>query len=513
MTATAPKEGWSPALFSGDVPRSIFFAAFLLLIANILAAGLTAPLWLDENFSATIAVQPTFKKLVEWCVSELSGPLYYSLLWMWERVAGDQNIALRIPSLLFCLAAPAFLAWKGHEDRQTRYLWALSVGLWTPGFDMATEARPYSLMLLLGCVQSACFLNLIKAPTTKRAAIWAGASSLAVLTHYHAAVISGIQGIAYLLLHRRAALRTWPALLTLLPMGLWMSWHFHVVLRYATSPNTWYQLLTWKVALLAPVGLYGSLATLIALGVLLPVFLYIRASNGRMRGEALQPILPEMVLISSGILATALVVATGFFWRSFSMRYILPYVGAAALLMPIVLRDVRSVFASAPMVIVLSLIGAAVPPLAKRLAHPLNDYRYNFNFEQPSNWIMDNSSTHRLVFLWDNPTALLGKPDQLAEVGGFFFHRRGRSVDVLIPRYAMDADPYPQVAAMTKSRADTAVIWAYDYAVPNTSATRYPPRVLEHPAQWRCKNFGANTITVLACIPTASAISYQRPNK
>ena len=105
--AQSPSSG--PSLFSGEIPRAVLVGALMLFVANILTASLRVPLWLDENFSATIAAQPTFARLVNWCLNELSGPLYYSLLWVWEKIAGDGNIALRIPSIALSIAAPGFL--------------------------------------------------------------------------------------------------------------------------------------------------------------------------------------------------------------------------------------------------------------------------------------------------------------------------------------------------------------------------------------------------------------------
>ena len=505
MTSAAPDRPASqsptsgPSLFSGEIPRAVVIGALVLFAANILTAGLSVPLWLDENFSATIAAQPTFARLVDWCLNELSGPLYYSLLWAWEKIAGDGNVALRIPSIVLSIAAPAFLLWKGHPDRTTRTLWALCLALWQPGLGIATEARPYTLMLLLGCVQAVCFLGLLRAPTTRRAAIWAGVSALAVLTHYHALVISGVQGLAYLLIWRQTALRTWPALLVLTPMAAWMSWHIQVVLHYANSGQTWYQVLTWQQALVVPVFFCGSVATAAALAVLLPASLYARFA----RATAAQPVRPspELVLIATGLIATLIVVAMGFVRPSFSMRYLLAYVGAVSLLIPLVLREVKPLLPVAPVMIVMLFIGTAVPSLVQNLKAPEADHRYAFNFEQPSAWIMAHGQSRKLVFLWDNPTALLGKPDKLAEVGGFFFRREHRPVEVLIPHYALNADPYPAVLALTQGRAGTAVIWAFDKAVPNTSALRYAPGVLQDKARWTCRDFGADSIAVLACVP------------
>lgn len=502
-TATLNKTA-SPSLFSGDIPRTIMIAAFLLFLANILTSGLHAPLWLDENFSAAIAVQRDFHGLLDWCLNELSGPLYYSVLWAWEKIAGDSNVALRIPSLFFAIAAPFLLLWKGHDDWRMRSLWALSIALWQSGLGIATEARPYTLMLFMGCVQAVCFLRLLQNPTTGRAAIWAGVSSLAVMTHYHATVISGVQGMAYLLLYRRTALRTWPALLVLLPMAAWMSWHLQVVLNYATSGQTWYQVLTWREALFVPLFFCGSIATAAALGVVLPASLYAGLTRARAAQTSMFNFSPEVVLIGTGLLSTLIVVGIGFVQPSFSMRYLLPYVAAVCFLIPVVLREVKPLAPAAPITIILLFIGSALPSLVQHLTAPKADHRYSFNFEQPSEWIMTQSDPRNLVFLWDNPSALLSRPEKLADVGGFFFHREGRSVEVLIPRYALNADPYPSLLALTHGRAETAVIWAFDKGVPNTSALLHPPGILRDKARWTCRNFAGEQIVVLACVPHLS---------
>lgn len=504
MAAIALNQTGSPSLFSGDIPRAAVIAAFAMLLANMLTSGLTAPLWLDENFSATIATQPSLKGLAYWCLNELSGPLYYSLLWAWEKIAGDSDTALRMPSLFFSLAAPSLLLWKGHEDRKMRYSWAICFALWRPGFEIAADARPYSLMLFLGCVQAICFLRLMEAPNTSRAAIWAGVSSLAVLTHYHAAVISGVQGVAYLLIWHRKALHTWPALLVLLPMVAWISLHLQFVLNFAGSGYTWYQLVRWKDALFVPLFLCGSVAPFIAFILLLPAYVYVRFAGIRSTQPTHPDISPEMVLIGTGLISAALVVGVGFVRPSFSIRYLLPYVGAVSLLIPVLLREVKHFAPATSMVIILLLIGSAVPPFVNHLVEPLGDHRYTFNFEQPSAWIMENSDVRRLVYLWDNPTALMSSPERLAEVGGFFFRRQGRPVDVLIPRYAMNADPHPAILAQTDHRSDTAIIWAYDRAVPNTSGLRYPPRFPQDKKMWKCRDFGSDDIVVLACLPSSN---------
>lgn len=485
--------------FSGRVPAVLLAMAAVVFLANLATVPVRSPLWLDENFSATIASQSSFRGLVDWCLNELSGPLYYSLLWGWEKLAGNGDVALRVPGLVILLATPLLLAWQGHRDRQIAALWAVTVGLWPFGFPFAAEARPYTLMVFLGCAQAICFLRLIEAPTTRRAAIWAGVSSLLVLTHYHGAVISGVQGVLYLAIWRGRALRTWPAIFVLVPMAAWMTVHLGIVLSYATSGQTWYTLYTWEDVLTSVLFLFGSLIVTAVILLLVPVAVHVRRAEARAGGTPLLRWTPERAVIASGVIAVAIVIAVGFFRPSMTLRYLTPYLGAVSLTVPVLLQAVRSVAPMAPAAFVLLTTGYAVPQVVHNLTTHENPVV--FNFEQPTEWILAQGGARRVVFLWDNPTALLAKPGKLEDVAGFFFRRAGQPVEVVVPQYAMNADPYPSVRALASGRADTAVIWSLDRGVPNTSALLHPVGVLADHDRWTCRNFGRGPIEVYACMP------------
>ena len=485
-----------PSLFSGDIPRVALLVAAALVVLRISLAGFGLPLWLDENFSAAIAVQPTVHGLIDWCLNELSGPLYYSTLWAWEKVAGDSNAALRVPGHVIALATPLFLLWKGHPDREVRILWALMIGLWPLGFDIDITARPYAMVVFMGCVQAVAFLRLMEAPDTRRAALWAGASALAILTHYHALVITGIEGLIYLATWRMTALRTWRAGLVFVPVAGWMAFHLAMVLGYATSGQTWYHLVDSLDLVVVPLFLFGGVAMTVLVFVLLPIVARHRLVEG-------QPVLrwsPEVALMTAGLAATVIVVALGAIRPTFAMRYLLAYFGATSLIVPLLLRAARPLVPMAPLAAVLLLIGGAAAPLANRVIHPDTPARYAFNYQNASEWIMQQSAPRRLVFLWDNPTALLGHADKLADVGGFFFRRAGQHPEVVIPKYPLNGDPWPAVRGLVGTSGDSAVIWMADDDVPQTSKLTHPIGIL-HDANWNCRDFGLGHFTVLACVP------------
>lgn len=165
---TGPDAGW---LIRQD--RRWLSAAFALGIAGRLLSGWHAPLWFDESYSGVIATQPTSGLWLSWCLHELTGPVYYGLLWITAHLFGGSDGALRLPSLIASLVVAPLVAWRGHPDRDTRLIWAGLIALWVPLFDFATFARPYALLFLLCTMQAIAFLSLLRDPRLGRAALWA----------------------------------------------------------------------------------------------------------------------------------------------------------------------------------------------------------------------------------------------------------------------------------------------------------------------------------------------------
>ena len=201
--------------------RSALIAALVVGVLGRLAYGYGAPLWFDETFSGVIATQPDFTRLLDWCLNELTGPAYYMPLWLWAKVSGSSDVALRLPSLILSIAAPLMILWRGSRDPALRRYWAILCLLWAPAFAAAWDARGYAQLFFLGAAQAILFLRLIERPTTCRAAAWTGVSALLLLTHYWSGVTFAVQALAFVAVHRRRALACWPAAL-LLASGRWM---------------------------------------------------------------------------------------------------------------------------------------------------------------------------------------------------------------------------------------------------------------------------------------------------
>ncbi|PYV09612.1 MAG: hypothetical protein DMG07_22830, partial [Acidobacteria bacterium] len=169
---------------------------FVLRVATIGAEEL----WLDEAFSFHIV------RLADWSAAlrlDNTPPLYYLLLRLWIPLAGKSEGALRLLSALFGTAAVAVAVWAASRifDRAA----ALWTGLVTAAAPIQVyygqEARAYALLVLLLFLH--CGL-VRRAAASNRTADWAAvalSATLALYTHYLAAL--ALTAAAFLPVFRR----------------------------------------------------------------------------------------------------------------------------------------------------------------------------------------------------------------------------------------------------------------------------------------------------------------------
>ena len=476
----------------------LVLGALVVGFARRALVGWDAPFWLDEAFTGAIAIQPTVSGLLRDCLHELGGPVYYSFIWAWEKLAGPGNISLRLPSFIFSVAAPAIICWRGHPDRWVRLFWAAITALWLPAFSFAIEARPYALLFLLATGQLILFHRLLSVQSRGRAFAWTGVSALLVLTHYHGLVVTGLQGLVFLVLKRERALATWPAALVFVPVVAWMAIHLPVHLRFSNPDVAWHQVLSVRSLKAFPdvllgAGRLGAVLFLLLAGTL--AFDLLRAARRR---APLPYAINDMVAVGASLAAIAFVYGLGFIRPSFVARYLVPFVPGLLLGLSIWLRVWGKRIPGMSWIVIAPLIWLAGAGLLDRLRDPKIDPRWDFTWQEAAQDIR-TSGASRLIFLWDNPTTALGYPELLRRTGGFFFDRAGVPIRtealVLAGQGAVD----PNLALLRAARPGDAVIWAYDSKVPNTLATRYPPRLSTIDSRWRCRNYGRETVTVLAC--------------
>jgi mannosyltransferase len=208
-----------------DHPRARPFvvAAVALAVALGVATRLysRSDLWLDEALSVNIATLGV-ADLLEALRRDGHPPLYYLLLHGWTRLFGDGDEAVRSLSAVFgVVALPVlWLAARRHAGRTAAT--AALVLLATSPFAVrySTEARMYSLvMLLVACGWLAVRVALDR-PTPLRLAAVALVAGLLALTHYWAFYLLAAVGLLLVVAWRRGDGRAARVLGGLLAGGL-----------------------------------------------------------------------------------------------------------------------------------------------------------------------------------------------------------------------------------------------------------------------------------------------------
>jgi mannosyltransferase len=176
--------------------KRLTFKLELLLVVAVTAVGAAfrfwhlggQSLWYDEVVSARI-VRSSFGGMVHgiWR-TESTPPLYYVLGWIWVRIAGHSETALRSLSAVAGTAAiPAtYVVGRRSITRSAGLLAAAFVALSPFLIWYSQEARAYSLFVLLGVLSLWAFASAWARPARAPLAWWAGVSILALWTEYFA---------------------------------------------------------------------------------------------------------------------------------------------------------------------------------------------------------------------------------------------------------------------------------------------------------------------------------------
>lgn len=458
--------------------------------------GQGLPLWLDESWTGMIATQPNWASFWREVWLDCNPPLYYAVMALWTGVFGASDLALRTPSLLFALLAivlPLSVRVPGLP-RVALLCFALLLALWQPGFEISVDARGYALVLALSVAQLLAYIRLMAAPDRRRAWIWAGLASLAGLTHYHALLVSGVQGLALLYVHRGRALQLWPAALAFVPAFGWLAIHAPRLADYARPDVAWYEPMTPSLAagfIHYALGGAGWLHIVLLAGliVLSHVMAWRRPAAPMAPMPEAQRALRWAVLAS--VIGLVMELALGALRPMLTDRYLVPLVPGILLGLVLAIGQSRSYVASLAALVI--AFGVTLNPSDMR-AKLVEKTRYSF---APASDFMAHSPAKRFVFTWDHPAARILEAQSLAKLGGFFVNRAGRT----LPVTAISLPPGQDGNALLQraSPPDAGVIWIYNRA--RASAARHRPPV---PQLWQgrdCQLEKTRWIGTLACAP------------
>lgn len=507
MTSVSPAPwsprpaGWRPRSLMRDAARpaqseqgqeprfqqAVVLTSLCVVAATSLARisiGRNTPFWLDEAFTGAISADADLRTLLHDILNDANAPLYYLLSWGWARVFGISDGALRALAALCGLLTPLVVL-RAPLDRTTRWTWCAMLACWVQGLVYSQDARCYTMAELLSAAGTVAFLRLLQSPSTGRAAWWCGWWLLAILTHYDAAFNALTQGAAYLAVHRRAALRTWPAALVLLPLAGWLAIHGERAMLYGRRDVAWHPLLNRHMVWNSVTFVFGRPKPMLA----------IAAAMAAAAPRALTPA-PERrapwLAFWAACAAAVLMLLIGAQRPFFIERYLASCAPGLLLGPVLVCTDPRRWFGPAPLALIAAALLAAFT-WARRDETP---YEHYYSWERASGWVAQ-ARPREVVFLWDHPATKIQAPDSLARVGGFFLNRAHAGVEVHPLQPAPNTDPNPAFAAAA-ARPGVATIWIYDLNVAATAARRWPPRAL---AGHQCANFGHQAIGIVACRP------------
>jgi uncharacterized membrane protein len=500
MTAEAP--GYTGRLTRVRSPELLVVTVGLALVLGValrFVVGGDLPLWFDETWTGAIVGQETLAATIEQVLLDANGPLYFVLMHAWTNIFGLSDAALRLPSFVSGALVPfvALIATRGM-DRPVQLIWCGLLALWIPALWYAQEARCYSLVLLLATGCTVAYVRLMAQPTARAAVVWASLATLAILTQYHALILVGCQGLAYLAHHRGRALRTWPAPLLFLPAAAWLAVHRSRLSEYARSDAGWQPRLELEHAPEIVDFVVGDirLAAILVLLAAVAVYLVWRdRPHASPRPDAQSFVWLAVAAAVAGALVT---IGVGIAVPSFTTRYLMPF-------MPGILLGVALVVAALGRRWAMVSVGAVL--LYALFASVWAGERSqsggkSFNFEGASRALMTSDPDH-LVFLWDNPLLGVLAPSQLQAVGGFFFRREGRVIPVTPVILHPGDDPSQRLLAVAGARS--AILWIYDTAVQGTAAASRAPRIEDLDGDWTCRDHGRGSFGVVACYRAPAA--------
>lgn len=187
---TQPQETPHAARTSRGHARTLAIMAAAVAIGLLLRVpGMLQSLWLDEIFRTRVGLATD--RLGWLLFYDVHNPLYNALMWVWIRMAGDSEIAVRLPSLLASMALIA-LIWRWAVARfgalagWVAGVWLLisPVAVW-----YSTEAKN-NIFTVLFATAGVCLLDVaMRSRRTRDVALAAAAGFLAVATDFQSLLV------------------------------------------------------------------------------------------------------------------------------------------------------------------------------------------------------------------------------------------------------------------------------------------------------------------------------------
>ena len=477
---------------SAPIERIAVAAAMTAGLYHLLVFGWKGPFWLDEAYTGTIASQATLDGFIRWCRHELSGPIYYGVLWLWEKLVGNGDTALRLPSLFLWIGAVLLMALHKGQNLRNRLLWAGLAAVWLPGLPFAAQARPQALLFLLGTAQAIAFLRCMDGLSGRWLAGWSLFTMLLLMTHIDSAPIGGFQFLFLIATYRARLLEFWPALAVFLVAAAWLPFQVRIFSAFLKPGVASYAVLEPNYLWYLQFDLLGNGWSTLTIMIVVLAILGAQFARRAWAGTPLPYTRSEAGLALSGLLAVAAIVAFGFVKSSYFPRYLIPFMPSLLFGLSLVLRRTPILGGLLPSACLIVWTCNTMHQALTR-SDAQEQYALNpFEFEQGSIWLMDRNARH-VLFLWDNPSSGLNDSALQSEMAGFFFRRAAYAADVRAIAFDSRKQGMADLVALTARDTD-AILWI-DSAL--------HPGLLQTMRGFDCHRFGGRRSRSAACIRNA----------
>ena len=186
----------------GDPRRSRVVAVgigVVLAVAVVLRFVTTSDLWLDEALSVNVARLP-LGDISEWLRHDGAPPLYYWMLHGWTEVFGTSALATRSLSGVLSVATLPFVYFAGRRLGGRTVGWAAVLLMAASPFAIryGTEARMYSLVMLLVVLGYLALVRALERPSLGRLACVAAVVAALLYTQYWSLYLIAVVGLGLL---------------------------------------------------------------------------------------------------------------------------------------------------------------------------------------------------------------------------------------------------------------------------------------------------------------------------
>jgi mannosyltransferase len=171
-------------------------AVVAVVIAGVVMRFVTlSEMWLDEALTVNISRLP-LRDIPDWLRHDGAPPLYYFMLHVWTDVFGTSNFAVRSLSAVFSVATLPVMWFAGRRLAGRTGAWAAVLVVVSSPFAIAfgSEARMYSLMMLLVSLGYLGVRRLLDRPSLGRQAVVAIITGLVLYTQYWAFYLVAVVG-------------------------------------------------------------------------------------------------------------------------------------------------------------------------------------------------------------------------------------------------------------------------------------------------------------------------------